>query len=116
MGRSTEISFEIALDDNNLPEKISWKASDGPQNEEKDCKAMMVSLWDKNERNTMRIDLWTKDMPIDEMHTYFLQSLLTMTDSYYRATANPSIKEDMKIFCQQTAQKIRDFEEKRNKG
>ena len=114
-GRESEIKFKVHLDDDNLPENISWSASDGQQIEEKACKAMAIALWDKEEKNTLRIDLWTKDMPIDEMHTYFLQNLMTLTDSYYKATANPHIKDDMLAFCKDQAEKIRAFEAERNK-
>ena len=61
---SSSIHFEIALDENSVPEKITWQASDRENNESKDCKALMISLWDRTEKNTMRIDLWTKCMPI----------------------------------------------------
>ncbi|MCP4124948.1 MAG: gliding motility protein GldC [Bacteroidetes bacterium] len=113
-GRETEINFKINLDKDNLPEVITWKASDGPQEEERACKSIAIALWDKEERNTLRIDLWTKDMPIDEMHTYFLQNLMTLSDSYVKATGNPSIKDDMLAFCKDQAEKIRAYEEKRN--
>ncbi len=113
-GRESEIKFRVQLDEDNLPENIAWSASDGQQIDEKDCKAMAIALWDKEEKNTLRIDLWTKDMPIDEMHTYFLQNLMTLTDSYYRATANPSIKDDMLAFCKDQADKIRAYEADRN--
>ena len=41
------ISFEIDLDQNNLPEKIIWKASDS-DNKENSTKAIAISLWDTN--------------------------------------------------------------------
>ena len=113
-GRETEIKFKIKLDTQNLPEEITWSATDGPQEAERACKSIAIALWDKEERNTLRIDLWTKDMPIDEMHTHFLQNLMTMTDSYVKATGHPSIKENMMDFCKDQAEKIRAFEEKRN--
>ena len=113
-GRKTEVKFNINLDDNHLPEKISWTATDGPQEDGKECKAFAIALWDKEEKNTLRIDLWTKDMPIDEMHTFYLQNLMTLTDSYQRATNNPEIKEEMLNFCKAQAEKIRKYEETRN--
>lgn len=110
-GRTSEINFKVHLDDNNLPDKITWSATDGNMQEENDSKAIAIALWDRNDKNTLRIDLWTKDMPVDEMHTYFLQNLMTLTDSYYKATANPHIKEDMLNFCKDQADKIRAYEE-----
>jgi gliding motility-associated protein GldC len=116
IGRESEIIFKIKLDEDNLPEKISWTATDGQQKEERECKSIALALWDKEELNTLRIDLWTKDMPIDEMHTYFLQNLMTLTDSYVKATNNPFIKDDMLAFCKDQADKIRAFEADRNSG
>jgi gliding motility-associated protein GldC len=115
-GRETEITFTVRLDGDNLPEEITWKASDGPQEEVRACKSMAIALWDKEEKNTLRIDLWTKDMPLDEMHTHYLQNLMTLTDSYQRATANPGIQEAMMKFCKEQAEKIREYEEARRVG
>lgn len=116
MGRSTEIVFNIELDDKNLPEKISWKATDGPQTEGQECKSMMISLWDAVENNTLRIDLWTKDFSVDQMHMHFFQSLMTMSESYARATQNPYAVEEMKKFCNDLAAKTRNFEIEKQKG
>ena len=113
MARSTEIKFNVSLDDKNLPESINWTAEDGNQLSTRPCKSMMVSVWDPEQKNTMRIDLWTKDMSIDEMHTHFLQTMMTMSESYQRATGNPFILESMEAFCKDTAEKIKSFENKR---
>ena len=111
MSRETEIVFKIKLDDQNMPEKITWTATDGPQGNGEACKSMMIGLWDGEEKNTMRIDLWTKDMQTDEMHTHFYQMLLSLGDTYHRATQNPFIQEDMKKFCMEVADKTRAWEE-----
>ena len=115
MGRTTDIVFNITLDDQNLPEKISWKASDGSQEAAQECKSMMISLWDAVEKNTLRIDLWTKDFSVDQMHMHFFQSLMTMSESYARATQNPYAIEDMKKFCNELAAKTRNFELEKQK-
>ena len=58
------IQLEVELDENRIPEKLHWTAQDGGvKNEE--AKAMMLSVWDSNAQETLRIDLWTKDMPVD---------------------------------------------------
>lgn len=111
MSRETEIKFKIKLDDQNMPDKISWTATDGPQGEGEECKSMMIGLWDGHEKNTMRIDLWTKDMQVDEMHTHFFQLLLSLGDTYQRATQNPFVQEDLKQFCMDLADKTREWEE-----
>lgn len=95
-GKETEITFHIHLDENHIPETIDWKASDtgdsGP------CDAAFLTIWDKNEKNTLRIDLWTKDMMVDDMQIFFHQMLLSMSDTYARATGD-----------KKTGQEIRDF-------
>lgn len=111
MSRETEIKFRIKLDDQNMPEKITWTATDGPQGDGDECKSMMIGMWDGNEKNTMRFDLWTKDMQVDEMHTHFFQLLLSMGDTYQRATQNPFVQEDIKKFCMDLADKTRAWEE-----
>lgn len=111
MPRETEIVFKITLDDQNMPEKISWRATDGPQGAGEPCKSLMIGLWDGEEKNTLRFDLWTKDMQVDEMHTHFYQLLLSLGDTYFRATQNPYIQEEIKQFCMDLADKTRAWEE-----
>jgi gliding motility-associated protein GldC len=115
-GRETEIIFKINLDEANMPEKIRWAATDGPsQQAMEECKSMMIALWDGAEKNTMRIDLWTKDMQIDEMHTHFFQMLLSLSDTYQRATQNPFVKEAMREFCMDLGEKTKVWEERGRK-
>ena len=82
--KTTEIKFEIALDENNVPEKIVWNAKDNGKTAE--AKAMILSVWDKEERNTLRIDLWNKEMEVDEMKRFVHQTILTLADSFEKAT------------------------------
>lgn len=102
--RKAEINFNITLDDNNLPATIEWKASD--LNESGKCKAIMLAMWDEKDKSTMRIDLWTKDMLVDEMKQFFHQNLLTMSDAFLRATGEEKIAGDMKDFCAYFAEKM----------
>ena len=86
MPKMSEIKLIIHLDDNKVPEKIEWEATDAGFDGKKECKSMMISLWDKEESVTLGIDLWTKEMRVDEMNIYIHQSLLKMADTYRRAT------------------------------
>ena len=45
---------------------MNWTATDGNVENER-AKALLLSLWDPKEKNTMRIYLWTNDMTIDEI-------------------------------------------------
>lgn len=111
MARHSEIKFLVELDEQNLPENITWSASDSSNKNGEASKTMMISLWDGNEKNTLNINLWTKDMQIDEMHTHFFQTLLNLGNTYFEATKNPYVQEDIKKFCMDLADKTRAWEE-----
>lgn len=102
---TSEIKFNIQLDENRVPENINWSAQDGGVTQE-ETKAIMLSVWDNKTQETMRIDLWTKDMPVDEMKKFFHQTLVAMTDTFYRATADEKMTDTMKDFCDYFAEKL----------
>ena len=77
----SKIEFEIGLDENKVPEKINWNAEDGGVTAE-ESKAIMMSIWDPIKKDTLRIDLWTKDMPVDEMKQFFHQTLVSMSHTF----------------------------------
>lgn len=104
--KESEIVFKIKLDENKMPEDITWQASDSGEPEPHTCKAVLLSMWDKNENNTLRIDLWTKDMMVDEMKLLFHQTLVSMTDTFERATGEKKIVGDMRDFCEYFAEKM----------
>lgn len=104
--KQSEIKFNIELDDSNIPERITWEASDSPDEEAKDCKSIMLSIWDHEEKNTLRIDLWTKDMRLDEMDSHFFQTLITLAESYQRATNHDFVVNEMTGFCKGLAARI----------
>jgi gliding motility-associated protein GldC len=101
----SEIKFIVELDDNRIPEKLSWTAQDGGIKKE-EAKAIMLSIWDSKVQETLRIDLWTKDMPIDEMKLFFHQTLVAMSDTFQRATADEKMANTMKDFCDYFAEKL----------
>nr|WP_315222177.1 gliding motility protein GldC [uncultured Flavobacterium sp.] len=103
--RNSEIRFNIELDENRVPEKLSWSAQDGGV-EAEEAKAIMLSIWDSRAKETMRIDLWTKDMPVDEMKIFFHQTLVAMSDTFRRATDDEKMSDTMKDFCDYFAEKL----------
>ena len=102
--KKSEIKFTVTLDENNIPLSIDWAASS--MNEKSVCKSILISLWDAKESNTLKIDLWTKDMLADEMKVFFHQTLLSMADTFKRATGEEKISEDLKDFCAHFADKM----------
>ena len=103
--KTSNINIKVTLDENRVPEELSWSAEDGGvENEE--AKAMMLSMWDPNQKETLRIDLWTKDIPLDDMKQFFHQTLVTMADTFNRATQDEAMTETMKDFCDYFAEKM----------
>lgn len=101
----SEIKIAIELDENRVPEKMAWTARDGGvANEE--AKAMLLSLWDPNQKESVRIDLWTKDMPVDEMKTFFHQTLVSLSDTFLKATQDEKMTATMKDFCDYFAENL----------
>jgi gliding motility-associated protein GldC len=104
--KKAEIKLTIELDDNNVPENITWESTDTENKEALAVKSMMLALWDHNYKNSLRIDLWTKDMPVDEMKRFFYETLQTMADSFLRATGETNIVEDLRDYCAHFAEKM----------
>ena len=75
MNQST-IKIDVLLDPNKVPEQISWQATDSSADMAQKAKAMCIAFWDANDKTAMRIDLWTKEMMVDEMADFFYQNLM----------------------------------------
>ena len=103
--KQSEIVLNIELDENKVPEKLSFSAKDGGI-ENQESKAFMLSVWDSEAQESLRIDLWTKDMPVDEMKVFFHQTLVSMAESYERATQDERMALTMKDFCDYFAEKL----------
>lgn len=99
MAKQSDINIKVHLDESNIPEKMEWSATDAPFEGLQEVKSIMVGLYDGQEGNALRIDLWTKEMRIDEMDRFYYQTFLTMADSYLRATGNEKGARDMKEFA-----------------
>lgn len=102
---SSEITLRITLDENRIPEKLNWSAQDGGIVDE-EAKAMLLSVWDGKNKESLKIDLWTKDMPLDEMKVFFHQTLVALSDTFMKATQDEKMTATMKDFCSYFAEKL----------
>jgi gliding motility-associated protein GldC len=102
---TSEIKFLVELDENRVPEKLFWTAKDGGV-ELSETKAIMLNVWDNKAKESMRIDLWTKDMPVDEMKIFFHQTLVAMAETFKRATNDEKMSDTMLDFCDYFAEKL----------
>lgn len=105
MTHQSEIKIKVGLDENKIPENLYWTAKDGGIENEQ-AKAMLLSLWDNKSQETLRIDLWTKDMPVDEMKQFFHQTLLALADTFERATNETKMADSMRDFCTYFEEKL----------
>ena len=101
----SKIEFIVGLDENKVPETINWTADDGEIKNE-NAKALMISVWNPKQKETLRMDLWTKDMPIDEMKQFFHETMVSMATSFDRATNDHKMSATMLDFCDYFAEKL----------
>jgi gliding motility-associated protein GldC len=106
MNKST-IQIDVLLDQDKIPQQIDWKATDSSVTDPVKAKAMSVAFWDGADKTALRIDLWTKDMMVDEMADFYYQMMMGMADSYKRATNQQDLSEDMKNFARLFLQKFK---------
>lgn len=98
--KKSDIRFNVTLDDNQIPEKIMWSAEDSGVQGDKECNSVMISIWDAAEKSTLRIDLWTQKMMVEEMQHFFYETFRSMADTYVRATNDETAANEIKIFAE----------------
>ena len=103
----SSIIIDVELDENRIPQNIEWNASDNQSEKPQAAKAVMLSLWDGAEKTALRIDLWTQKMMVDEMADFYYQTLMTMADTFKRATKQEELAGDMKKFAKEFFDKFR---------
>ena len=106
MSIKSEIKINVELDDNKMPVKIAWGATDAGFDGKKHAKTLMLSLWDEKENVTLGIDLWTKEMTVEEMNVHYHQMLFKMADTFERATLNTEAANLLKDFSSEFAKKL----------
>ncbi len=101
----SKVIFEIGLDENRIPEKMSWSADDAGIKDEP-AEALMISVWNDDKKETLRMDLWTKEMKLKEMQVFFYQTLKSMADVYRRATNDDKMADTMLDFVDYFHEKL----------
>jgi len=108
----SSIKIDVLLDPDKVPQQIVWSATDSPADVPQKAKAMCIGFWDGADKTAMRIDLWTKEMMVDEMADFFYQIFTTMADSFQRATNQNELSSDIKKFAGEFIKKFKDEEHK----
>lgn len=99
ISRRSEIKVTVELNEQKQPVGLQWHADDAGIDGEKPAKAMMLALWDKNDQSTMRIDLWTHEMTVEEMEFFMYETLASMADTYERSTSDKVMAKEIKDFA-----------------
>ena len=110
------ITIDVQTDEKKIPGSIHWSATDTGADKKQAAKAMMISFWDAAEKAALRIDLWTQDMMVDEMADFFYQTLMTMADTYGRATQYNDQVDEMKQFARNFYTRFREKQLQENKA
>lgn len=105
--KKSEINFTVELDQDSIPEKIYWQATDKPDNSPTETKSVAISLWDHQQKNTLRIDLWAKDMPVLEMKRFYIDAIGGMAQSVLNATGDNYMSEEMQALCEKLVAYLR---------
>jgi len=108
----SSIVIDVYLDENKVPDQLTWVAN--PSEPPQPAKAMLVAFWDGAEKTALHIDLWTKEMMVDEMADFYYQTIMGMADTFDRATHNHELVHNMKDFAKTFFHKFREQQLKEN--
>ncbi len=97
--KTSEINFIIETDKDNIPSKIEWNASEIKSKANQESKAICVSIWDANVQNTLKIDLWTDKMPVDDMKRFYIETIGGLAESLDRATGDQTMVSEINDLC-----------------
>lgn len=111
MPKTSQIDIRVALDESNVPENILWKATDSESDSDANANAMFLSFWDNTDKNALRIDLWTKEMTVDEMADFTYQAMMGISETFKRATKDVELSDGIKQFA---GDFLKRFKEKQN--
>lgn len=99
VAKRSKITVEVGLNDQKMPVEMRWAASDDPDGRTpQPVKGMLLALFSEEHKETLKIDLWTKDMQIREMDRFMYQTLRGLAETYYKATQNQELANAMQQF------------------
>ena len=106
--KKSEIKLLVELDEQNVPEKILWDADDKQPQGYQETKSISLSMWDQELKNTMRIDLWSKDMPVDEMKRFYVDCIGGLAQSILSSTGDEVMSSKLNALCEELVEHVKD--------
>lgn len=117
MKKKSRIHFEVELDDQNIPDKIYWDATDKEDDGINRTNSIIIAVWDHIQNNTLRIDLWTKEMSMDDQKRFYIDCIGGLAQSILTATGDEYMASEMNAMCNKFIEHVRkEQEERRKKG
>ena len=108
---NSKLTFDLELDENNVPKKITMNSSD---NQAKDVllKSLMIAAWDQKTNETLIVPLWTKDMMVNEMFIMYHQTLMSMANTLSKSTGQDKLAGALRDYCKFFAEETKIIESK----
>ena len=107
----SKLTFDLELDDNNVPKKIKMNSSDN-QAEDVLLKSLMIAAWDQKTKETLIVPLWTKDMLVNEMFIMYHQTLMSMANTLSKSTGEDKLAGALRDYCKFFAEETKIIESK----
>ena len=105
MSTTSRITIDVTTDENQVPVAMEWTAENGGVMNQP-VSAMALSMWNAKEYAAMRMDLWTKDMSVEEMRSFVVQTMMTLADTYERSTSDKDHAKAIRGFTEELAKRI----------
>lgn len=87
--KQNTITIRVELNEDKIPKHIYWQAGD--EMNEQSTKAFFLALFDPNTKDTLRMDLWTTEMTIQDMKFFMHNNIRSMAQSYSKAIQDPKV-------------------------
>ncbi|MDQ3142906.1 MAG: gliding motility protein GldC [Bacteroidota bacterium] len=114
MLQKTKLTIEVQLDANKIPEKITWISAENDTSTAQEAKAILISFLEKETLDTMKLDLWTKEMQVQEMDRFMYHTINALADTYKNATNNVGLANDLRNFAHHFGEKTELFKQETN--
>ena len=108
---NSKLIFDLELDVNNVPQRITMNSSD-KQAEGVHLKSLMVAGWDSKTKETLRVDLWTKNMMVNEMFIMYHQTLMSMANTLEKSTGHDKLAGALRDYCEFFAEQTKIIDKK----
>lgn len=102
----SEIKFDVTLDEKQRPVDLKWTAEGSGVDGVKPCNAFIISVWDHLSDTSMRLDLWTDKMTVEEMNQFYYETFVTMADTFALATNNTEVADDIRTYAKSFGEKV----------